>query len=607
MKRLIVLFFLTLPIYLGAQVTFKGSAARAVVVNEQFRVNYTLTSDSERGNLPRLPEVSGLQILFGPTLSQRGSSTNIVNGNVSTSITEVYTFVLVAEKEGEYTLPPATIKVGNSEYKSNELTIKVLPQDQATQAANTNAQAAQQQAARENTASVSNDDVFIRMHVSKSSVYENEGFLVTFKVYSAIDFSGFESMKFPEFEGFVAQEIDLPQDRQWSLENYQGRNYRTVILKQSILYPQRTGKIPIGPGKFEVVVRQRVESQRRSIFDMFDSYTNVKKTLTSSGAAIDVKALPSGKPASFSGAVGEYKLSSTISSTQVKAGEPVTIKVNLSGSGNIKLLNPPAIVFPNDFELFDPKTDISTKVNASGVSGTKTVEYYAVPNYAGDFTIPKAEFSYFDLKTGTYKTLATNEYKLRVAPGEGGGGKHPTIVSGVNKEDIRMLGEDIRYIKTNGFHFHPNGFFFGTLAYWLCYLIPLIIFVVLFIIYRKQVAENANVALMRTKKANKVASKRLKTAALHLKANERESFYDETLKAVWGYLSDKLTIPTANLTKDNVETELQRYGVSEQLIREFMDILNTAEFARFAPNQGAGAMDELYQQTVNAINSMEKI
>ncbi|GHT76091.1 aerotolerance-like protein [Bacteroidia bacterium] len=608
MKRLILIFLLTIPLLGVAQVTFKGSAVRAVVVGEQFRVNYTLNSSSDHGNSPRLPETSGMKILFGPTLSSRGSSTNIVNGNVSTSLTEVYTFVLMAEKEGEYTLPPATIKVGNSEYKSNELVIKVLPQDQSTVAANANAQATQQQAVQESGGgNVSNSDIFIRMHVSKSSVYENEGFLVTFKLYTAVDISGWESMKFPEFEGFIAQEIEQSPNQQANLENYQGRNYRTVVMKQYILYPQRSGKMTIGQGKYDAVVRQRIQSQRpRSIFDMFDTYSDVKKTLTSAASSVDVKSLPANKPESFNGAVGDYKLTSTISATNMKANEPVTIKLILSGNGNVKMLSNPEIIFPNDFETYDPKVDDSTKVSVNGVSGSKTIEYYAVPRYAGDFTIPSVQFSYFDLKSKTYKTLSTQEYKLHVTPGEGGsnGG---TVIAGANKEDIRMVGSDIRHIKTSDFHFQKSDPFFGSLSYWLWYLIPVVLFVVLFIIYRKQVAENANVALVRTKKANKVASKRLKLANQHLKANAREPFYDEMLKAVWGYLSDKLTIPVANLTKDNVDAELVRYGVSETLIRDFMDILNTAEFARFAPAQSHGTMDELYQKTVNAINSMEKI
>jgi hypothetical protein len=606
------LVFLLLIISLNgfAQVSLKGTAPQAVVVGEQFRVNYTLTTPGEKGSDMRLPEISGVKTLFGPTLSSQSTSTSIYNGNATTQLTLVYTYVLLAEKEGDFTIPQATIKVGNSEYKSNELKVKVLPQDQAAAAAATNQQATQknnQQAAT--SQAPSNEDVFVRMHVSKSSVYENEGFLVTFKLYSAVDVTGFDNVKFPEFEGFIAQEIELPDNKQMNMENYQGRNYRTVILKQTILYPQHSGKITISQGKFDANVRVRAQSQRsRSFFDdFFDTYTNVKKTLISSPATVDVKPLPAGKPASFSGAVGEYKMTSSISATELKANEPVTIKVSISGNGNVKLVKNPDIVFPNDFEIYDPKIDVNTKVSTSGVSGTKTIEYYAVPRYAGDFTIPAAQLSYFDLKTGTYKTLSTGEYHLHVEPGTGGNAASPAIVTGSNKEDIRFVGKDIRHIKTGEVTFQKGNFFFGTLGYWLCYLVPALLFIILFIVYRKQVAENANIALVRTKKANKVASKRLKAAQKYLKENKREPFYDETLKAVWGYLSDKLNIPVSNLTKDNVETELIQYGVGEELIKEFIDILNTAEFARYAPSQGHGAMDDLYKQTVDAIDKMEKI
>jgi hypothetical protein len=312
-----------------------------------------------------------------------------------------------------------------------------------------------------------------------------------------------------------------------------------------------------------------------------------------------------GKPASFTGAVGDYKMTSSISTTNLKANEPVTIKITISGNGNIKMVKNPEIIFPNDFEIYDPKLDVNQLVTASGVSGRKTIEYYAVPRYAGDFTIPSAYFSYFDLNSGTYKTLSTGEYNLQVEPGTGE--TSTTLVSGTNKENVRFVGQDIRHIQTGGFTFHKGNFLFGTWIYGLCYLIPFLLFLILFIIYRKQAALNANIALVRTKKANKVASKRLKLANRYLKADQREPFYDETLKAVWGYLSDKLNIPVANLTKENVETELVRYGVGKALIWTFIEILNTAEFARFAPSQGHVAMDELYEQTVEAIDQMEKI
>jgi hypothetical protein len=578
-----------------------------VVANQQFQVKYILTTQGENGKDIRMPEVNGLDVLFGPTLSGQSSSTQVLNGNVSTQLNLTYIYVLMAKQEGTYTIPPATIKVGNSEYKSNEVTIKVLPPDQANAAASANQNNRNQEAANQSTANIESGDLFVRMQVSKPSLYENEGFLVTFKLYSLVDITGFDNIKFPEFEGFIAQEIEQPANNQMHLEHYNGRNYNTFVLKQTILYPQRPGKITIGSGKFDANVRVRAPRQRsRSIFDdFFESYQNIKKTLTSSPVTIDVKALPADKPASFNGAVGDYKMTSSISSTTLKANDAVTIKLILSGSGNIKLVKNPEIVFPADFDIFDPKVEVNTRVSSAGVTGSKTIEYYAIPRYAGNFTIPKAQFSYFDLKTRTYKTLSTEEYHLQVEPGEGGGGNSPTVVNSSNKEDIRYLGQDIRHIKTGSFSFHKKDFFFGSLTYWLAYIIPAVLFILFFLYFRKLVKQNANIALMRTRKANKVATKRLKTANRYLKEDQREAFYDEILKAVWGYLSDKLSIPVSSLTKDNVETELTKYGAKDELISQFREILDTAEFARFAPSQGHGAMDELYHSTVNAINKME--
>jgi hypothetical protein len=609
MKRLIFLFILLITAIgngFAQNVTFRGTAPNAVVVGEQFRVNYTLTTAGDRGKDVRMPETDGLKVLFGPTLSQQSSSTNIVNGNVSSQITEVHTFTLQAEKEGEFTIAPASIKVGNSEYRANEIKIKVLPPDQAAAASSANRQA---NAPASSSGEISNNDIFVRTIVSKSSMFENEGFLVTFKLYSLVDVTGFNDAKFPEFEGFIAQEVDLPTNQQLQLENYQGRNYRTILLKQTFLFPQRAGKITIGSGRYDVNIRVRnQQTQRpRSFFDdFFETYSNLRKTITSAPVTVDVKPLPSGKPASFTGAVGEYTLTSSISTTELKANDPITVKLVLSGNGNIRMAKHPEIVFPNSFEVYDPKVDVTTRVTTNGVSGTKTVEYYAVPRYAGNFTIPKAEFSFFDVRTQTYKTLSTQEFQLKVEA-DGSGTSTAPIVGATNKEDVRFVGKDIRHIKTEGFQFQKGNFFFGSFLYWLCFLIPAVLFVVLFIIYRKQAKENANIALVRTKKANKVASKRLKQANSYLKENKKEAFYDETLKAVWGYLSDKLNIPVSSLTKDNVENELIKYGVGNELINKFIHILNTAEFARFAPSGGHGAMDELYQETVEAINKMEKV
>ncbi len=599
MRNLFFLFILFLTGSFTAQaqdVTFKASAPSTVVVGQQFRLTYT--TSNKRGKDLRVPDLAGFSIDF--IASQESHDSSLSNGQYVTisSYSSVYT--LTANKEGSFNIPPATIKVGNSEYKSNALTIKVLPKDKENDAV-------AQQAQSGSTTGISNEAIFIRMHVTKNSVYENEGFLVTFKLYSLYDVSSFESLKFPEFEGFISQDIELSQNGQLVQENFNGRNYLTLVIKQTILYPQRSGSITIGSGKFDIIAQVRTQKRVQSVFDSFlDTYAPVKKTLTTSPATINVKPLPAGKPASFSGALGEYSMTSSISSEKVKANEAVTIKVNISGNGNIKLISNPEIIFPKDFDVFDPKTDVSTKVTASGVTGNKSFEYTVIPRYAGDFTIPASEFSYFDIKSGSYKTLSTKEFKLHVEPGTGGSASNNSAVfNATNKEDLKLVGQDIRYIKTSVKYSPKGNTFHGNLVFWLSYIIPALLFIIFFIIYRKQAAENANIALVRTKKANKVASKRLKLAGKLLKENKKEEFYDEVLKAVWGYLSDKLNIPVASLTKDNVETELSKYGVEEPLIKQFMDILSTCEFARYAPSQDVSDMDKLYEETVQAIDKME--
>lgn len=602
-----IYFFLTLfliPLLGFAQdISFKAAAPKTVVVGQQFRLEYIVNSDGTKDL--RIPELTDFDVLAGPYESVSRSEM-FVNGQRSSSITIKYTYTLLAKNEGTFTIPAGSIKVKNSEYKSNSLQVKVLPADQAGGGQHgASNQPAQRPSGNDGSQVIGSDEMFVRMHVSKSSAYENEGISVSFKLYSLYDQVSFKEIKFPDFEGFIVQDVELPDDRQWSLESYNGRNYRTVLLKQSVLFPQRSGEIKIGPGKFDCIVQVRARNEVRSIFDNPFFYTNVVKPLATSGATISVKALPSGKPASFTGAVGDYKMTSSISTENLKSNESVTVKVAITGSGNIKLISNPEIVFPNDFEIYDPKVDLNLKISGGGVTGGKTIEYLAIPRYAGDFTIPSAEFSFFDPKSGTYKTLRTEEYKLHVEKGEEGAGG-AVFSNASNKEDLKFLGKDIRYIKTGDFSFNKKkDYFFGSVFYIVLYILPLILFIVFFIIYRKQVKENANIALVRTKKANKVASKRLKTAGVLLRENKREEFYDEVLKALWGYLSDKLNIPVASLTKDNVETELMKYGVDESLIKEFMDILNTCEFARFAPVQDEHEMDKVYESTVQAIDKME--
>ena len=562
MRKLVFLLLLITTFGVGTradEITFKASAPEAVIMGETFRLSYTVNAE---GKDLRIPEITDFEVLIGPSTST-SMSTQVLNGKMSTETSLTFTYILQPKKEGTFTIAPATIKVNNANYTSNAVKIKVLPPDKADEAA------AQGGNGNSSTSAIGKDDLFITAVISKKSVYEQEGFLVTYKLYAnprKTNVVGINQIKLPEFEGFLTQDVELPTNRQLTLENYNGKNYGTFVVRQSVLFPQRSGKITIPSGSLDVALRVQVQSRRpRSVFDFFEDagYVDVNKTVPISAVTVDVKPLPSGKPASFSGGVGNFTMTSSISSEKVKTDEAVTVKVVISGNGNVKLLKNPEVEFPSDFDIYDPKVETNIKTTTGGSTGTKTIEYMAIPRYAGDFEIPAIAFSYFDTKSGAYKTLTSGPYKLHVEQGQGGGNA-PVVSNFSNKESVKYLGKDIRYLKVNPIRFVPRDeMFFGSLAFYLCYIIPVVLFVIFFIIYRKQVKENANIALVRTKKANKTAVKRLKNAGKLLKENKKEEFYDEVLRALWGYLSDKLSIPLANLTKDNVEAELAKYGVDE--------------------------------------------
>jgi hypothetical protein len=491
--------------------------------------------------------------------------------------------------------------VDGQKHSSNGLSIKVLPDDGSDAAGSSAAQSGA------STAKITNDKIFIRTNVSKSSVYEQEPVVVTYKLYTLADVAGMNNMKMPDFNGFLKQELDQSQNKQLSYENFNGKNYGTIVLYQVLLYPQRTGDITIDKASFEAVIRVQNKTQVRSIFDdFFDSYTNVNKALVAPAVKVKVYPLPGAKPAGFSGTVGQLSMSSTISATQVKANEAVTLKVVISGSGNMKLIKNPDIELPEGFEIYDPKVNNNFKTTTSGVSGTKTIEYLFIPRNAGDFEIPAAEFVYFDLQEKTYKTLRTPVYNLKVSKGEGG----ESVVSGnyVNKEDVKQLGKDIRFIETKPFKLTKKTEpVFGTVEGWILYLIPLLVALFLFFVLKRKALENSNIEFVRNKKANKQAQKRLKMAQKLLNEGKKDKFYEEVLKAVWSYLSDKLAIPAASLTKERVEAELTEKGVNADAIKQFTDILNTCEFARYAPNSGQQEMGNLYAEAIEAISNLEDI
>ena len=608
MRKVILLFILVTTV-LGAwadgNVTFTASAPDVVVNGDQFRLTYTVNTQKIRDF--RAPNIKGFDVLMGPSRSQQ-SSTQIINGNVTSTSSITFTYILMADKEGTYTIPGATIVADGQNKTSNSVQIKVLPPDKASGAGDGNSNQGGGSASSRSQAAggkITNKDLFITATASKTTVYEQEAILLTYKVYTLVDLRQLIG-KMPDMKNFHTQEVELPKQKTFSLEHYNGRNYNTTVWSQYVLFPQQSGKMEIPAITFEGSVAQRVSSD--DPFDAFfnggSNYVEVKKNIVTPKLTINVKALPDGKPANFSGGVGEFTLSSSISTKELKTNDAVTIKLIISGTGNLKLVNTPEVAFPKDFEVYDPKIDNKFTLTREGLSGNKVIEYLAIPRHAGNFTIPPVEFSYFDLKTNSYKTIKTEAYDLKVE--KGAGNADQVIADFTNKEDLKVLGQDIRYIKMGETSLTRKGdFFFGSMVYYLWYIIPLALFIVFVIVYRKKAIENANVAKVRTKKANKVAAKRMKNAGKLLAENKKEAFYDEVLKALWGYISDKLNIPVSQLSKDNIEDELTKYGVASELIKDFIGTLNECEFARYAPGNQNEAMDKVYSSAVEVISQME--
>ena len=578
--------------------SFTASAPDAVVVGDQFRLSYTVTTQKVKDF--RAPSIKGFDVLMGPSRSQQ-SSTQIVNGNVTSTSSITFTYILMANTAGEYTIGGASIVADGNQMVSNSVKIKVLPQDQ-----NSNGGQGGSSAHSSSGTSVSDQDLFITATASKTNVFEQEAFVLTYKIYTRESNLQLNNAKLPDFKGFHSQEIEMTTNARWTPEHYRGRNYYTTVYRQFVLFPQQSGKLYIDPAQFQMTIGKPVQSD-----DPFDAFFNggsnvieIKKSIATPKIAINVSPLPAGKPADFSGGVGEFTVSSSINSKELKTNDAITIKLVISGTGNLKLISNPEIKFPEDFEVYDPKVDNQVRLTREGLTGNRVIEYLAIPRHAGTYKIPGVSFSYFDIRSKSYKTLKTEEYVVNIE--KGAGNADQVIANFTNKEDLKVLGEDIRYIKQNEVTLQPKGsFFYGSMSYWLFYIIPALAFIIFFIIYRKQAAENANVAKVRTKKANKVATKRMKLAGKLLSENKKDAFYDEVLKALWGYISDKLNIPVSRLSKDNIEEKLRNHGVSEELIKDFLNALNDCEFARFAPGDESQAMDKVYASSIEVISKME--
>ena len=588
-------------------VVFQASAPKQVVLGKPFQISYSV---NQRAKNFRAPEFVDFDVLAGPYTSQ-SSSTSFVNGKRSSVINLTFTYTIMAQKEGTFSIAPATIMVSGEQYRSNGLKITVLPPDEEEHAdasrSGSNSSNAKASSSGSNSGSaVSGENIFMKTIVSKTKVKEQECILLQYKIYWAgVDLAQFtNNTQIPEFKGFLKQDLEQGEI-QTNLEHYNGRNYNTAVIYQTLLYPQRAGEVKIEPASFEAVLRVQNRANVRSLFEEFyGSYTNVTKTLNAPGTTIHVSSLPSGKPAGFSSGVGQFSIQSSISSQDITTNDAVTIRLTIQGTGNMKLVKTPAVDWPEGFEVYDPKVQNNFKSTTAGVSGTKSIEYLAIARAAGDYTIPPISFSYYDTQADEYRVLQTPEYTVHVARDAADQSQQTVVNTFVDKEDIRQLGTDIRYIHTTALPAVREPLLSGfTGLWWLLYLVPTLLAALLFVVFRKRIRENADESRVRYKKAGKVAQKRLKKAK-KLMSESNAAFYEEIERAAWTYLSDRLSIPTAELNKDNIAEILRAKGTAEALIQQVREVLSTAEFARYAPS-AAGSMQDLYSATESLINALE--
>lgn len=599
-----ILLFFSCLIAKSQNVEFTASAPSVVEVGEQFRLSYSL---NQKGSDLKVPTLEGFDLLMGPSMSS-SSSFSSINGKVSQSVSYIYTYVLEGTKEGTFQIPAATVIVNGKEYRSNALSIQVVKGSGGN--SGTSGQRERQTAKPDATAAINEENLFVKVDVSRRNLYIGEGLVATIKVYSKVDLVRFGRSKFPSFDGFLAEEIPTPQQIELVRETYDGKIYNVGTIRKLLLFPQHTGEITIEPFELECIVRQQLTNSRSFFDDFFGNYRDVRAMRMSKPVKIHVRELPlEGRPLGFSGAVGNIAVRTSVSTDSLKANDALTYKVVFSGTGNLKLLEAPKVNFPPDFESYEPKVTKDIKVGENGMNGSVTYEYLLIPRYAGDYKIPALTFSYFDPHTHSYRTATGREYRIHVQKGtESSQESGAMAVQSFKKEDVRQLGKDIRYIRTGNLHLRPAGSnFFGTTAYWLAFIVPFVLFVIGAILNRRRIKANADLARVKNKAANKMARKRMKAAAVAMKAHDSELFYDEVLKAMWGYVSYKLNIDKAELNRDNISELLLQKNVSEELIREFIGMLDTCEFARYAPAGNPDQeMDKVYKDGIAVITKLDK-
>ena len=593
---ILLLMMLGYHVHVDAQ-HISVSAPSHVAAGENFRVAYTInTSDVEEFRMGGVQE--GLEVIAGPYTSSQ-SSYQMINGHTSSSSSVTITYTLYAAKNGSFTIGASHALVGGKRVSSRPVKIQVSGHAQRTNGApNMHGQDSYDQPRMRSAGSaISGSDLFIKVSASKKRVHEQEPILLTYKVYTQVDLTQLEG-KMPDLKGFHTQEVPLPQQKTFHTETVNGRPYKCVTWSQYVMYPQMTGRLEIPSITFKgiVVQQNRNVDPMEAFFNGGSGYVEVKKDIKAPGITLQVDPLPQ-RPANFSGGVGKFNISASLDKKEVKAGEPITLRVVVGGIGNLKLLKQPVVNFPKDFDKYDAKVTDKTRLTANGVEGNMVYDFLAVPRNQGSYTIPSVELTYYDTGKNAYKTIKTQPFKVEVEKGDG---------TSAESEDFASQDKDIHTIKLGKAEQHKaDEMFFGSFGYWISLLMPLIAFVVLLIVFRRRAIENADIVKKRSNRAGKIATKRLRLANKLMLQGKQGEFYDEVMRALWGYMSYKLNMPAEKLNRDNIRETLGRHFVDDATIEKFTTALDECEFERYAPGDAAGNMNRTFESAMTAIMDIE--
>lgn len=597
MKRFNFLFILIIlaAVTAVAQVSFTVIPPRNVIAGERFQVIYRL-SNAQAGN-PKVGEIKGCQLLYGPSRST-SQSYQIINGVQSSQSTIDYTYVYRADKAGTYSIPVATIDVDGKKMQSKETSFTVLPADESS-SGNSSARPGDISTQTPDQ-KITGNDIFVRASLNKSHVYEQEAVECTLKLYTKYDgISSFSQVTPESYEGFLIEEVNL-KENPVSIEHYNGQNYRVVVLRKYIMFPQKSGKLVLKTGTYDIVVQQ-YERINNGYFYMTRPVERSVK-LPSSDVVINVSTLPTPAPADFNGAVGKFEVSEKLSSENLRTNEAASLTYTISGTGNIKYIKAPKVIFPEEFQQYSPSQNVDARISGSNVSGTMSIEYTFVPDAVGDFDIEVPPFVYFDPAKKEYISIDLPSYAIKVAKGIGAGSQES------DQTKIKVKNTDIRHIKTGdknlvkGHHYLSN-----QLWYWLLYPLLILVLVAVTLIAVRRHKANSDTVRMRRTKAGKMAKKRLAVAAKMMDKNDKAGFYDAVLKALWGYVSDKLSIPVSALTRDNVSEELMRYGADENTISHVIGVLDECELARYTPESLNRPLKEVYDSAFEAMDMLQSV